>query len=137
MLHQLWVLHFCFVNAINTTEMTKPFPILFSLLLPVVADAGSFKYHHVQTTEQGSDYFKYSRQSVLPKQGTIVLTRKAMVIDNQEFKLKPTRNRWRYRIRGGLVRLEYQAGKLVAVRVHKYNQSFRYCIHEAPSHRTN
>lgn len=110
--------------------MTKSFPILFSLLLPLAADAGSFKYNHVQTAEQGADYFKYGRQSVLPKQGTSVLTRKAMVIDNEEYKLKPTRNRWRYRIRGGLVRLEYQAGHLVAVRVHRYNQTFKYCIQE-------
>ena len=74
-----------------------------------------------------------SQQIVVEKIGTIVLDRKVIIIDDKEYKLKETKDRWKYRIKGGIVQLDYDQGSLVAVRMHQYNQIYKYCIQAAPA----
>jgi hypothetical protein len=102
--------------------------VLFS---SVLCFAGTFTYDRIQLIETGSD-FKMSQQVVVEKVGTIVLDRKVIIIDNKEYKLKETKDRWKYRIKGGIIQLDYDQGSLVAVRMHQYNQIYKYCIQNTP-----
>ena len=104
---------------------------LLSIFFSVLAYAGTYTYDRVQVIESGSD-MRLSQQTVVDKAGTIVLNRKVIIIDNKEYKLKETRDRWKYRIKGGIVRLDYDDGNLVAVRLHQYNQAVKYCIQADP-----
>jgi hypothetical protein len=105
--------------------------ILAVLFSSVLCSAGTFTYDRVQLIETGSD-FKMSQQTIVEKVGTIILDRKVIIIDNKEYKLKETKDRWKYRIKGGIVQLDYDQGNLVAVRMHQYNQIYKYCIQTEP-----
>lgn len=109
----------------------KILSLILALFTSVLSFAGTYTYDRIQLIESGSD-FKMSQQTVITKSGTIMLDRKVMVIDNKEYKLTPTRDRWKYRIKGGVVRLDYESGYLVAVRLHQYNQAYKYCIQATP-----
>ena len=109
----------------------KTLSLILAVLFSSLLFAGTFTYDRVQFIETGSD-FKMSQQVVVEKTGTIILDRNAIIIDGREYKLRETKDRWKYRIKGGIVQLDYDQGNLAAVRMHQYNQIYKYSIQATP-----
>lgn len=102
--------------------------ITLMLLLPLNFFRGNYIYTRVSASSTGSNNFNVSEYKISEQSGIIKLQGRYLKIDDKKYRLRSTRKKNVYRIKGGVALFVYDADRLVSIQLYQYNLSRKYTI---------